>query len=140
MKRKMCLLLIFLGTVHEAGTAQVSFESSFYASRYKKIIDACIHAWGELRELTQVQDSALSQERETMFKVTLGCLVFADFCLQKMIQERTVVPHEDLLHLLEVIQQLHGIGKQVEPYLSDDQVACIKLVLSGVRSKVEALF
>ena len=121
--------------VHEQKT-DVSFESPFYASWYKKALDACMHAWESMNELKNCVDITFS-ERVFIIDSTLGKLVYADFCLEHMQKnDDFFLYHDDAYYLLQVIEKLEESHEHIKTVLLDEYNACFVRMIQGMRSKI----
>ena len=102
--------LFFLSTVSlvNASHGAISFDSLFPVTWYQKGLASSMRTWHMLNEyFDKVIDEAVVYDR------LLAGLVYAQFCINRMIKEENACLREDAFYFEMVLQKLQGLIEMV---------------------------
>lgn len=120
----------------QAYQVTLSFDSLFPITWYQKGLEASLHVWQELVDIfnNNGNDDALSYDS------LLGKLVFAQFCVNRMIQENGECVPEDISYFVTVLNKLQSLlAMVVVTSKTEDFILCAVDMIQSTLSVLSSL-
>ena len=134
---------IALASLHGENTQMipVSFDTLFPASSFQRVLDICMHVWGEIEQLAVSESGLLSDASLLSIDAAVGKLVYVQLCLDHMIADQTYPTDvQDLEYLERVIAALEDTYDELfNRFGEPERMICTKHVLHKVRKKLVQL-
>ena len=133
------MIIVFsmlMGNIYlDAEHISLSFDSLFPSSWYEKALYSSMHVWGNLQDLQSMDPYRLHPEQHgVLLDAMLGRMVFAQFCLENMMQdELQVVFSDDVVYLKNIMNK---IEQAVSSKDSDDRMACFKYMVGKIKKSL----
>ena len=139
-----------LNMVLFSAARRINIENPFNNSWYKKALDACMHVWGDVRELNSIQKNMDETQRILCLDALIGRLTQADRYVEHMINGKAVVAVDDIAYFVHILGLLnHACNKLslnqdaicIGKYAinMDEQVQCLLSVLQGIKKRLESV-
>ncbi len=116
----------------------LSFDVLFPSSWYEKALYSSMHVWGNLQDLQTMNPYQLHPEQHgVLLDAMLGRMVFAQFCLEHVMQdESSVVFSDDVVYLKNIMDK---IEQTVSSKDSDDRMACFKYMVGKIKKSLNSV-
>ncbi len=123
-------------TIHSA-SERYSLDRLFPENWYTKAKESCAQVCESLGDL--LSTSGTSLQKILIIDVSIGRLVFAGSCIDRLTKENPAVPHDDLIYLSRVVATVDQLCGRLPGTLEPDRVQCLKNIVADVRKKLEQL-
>ena len=136
---KGIFFFVVLGVI-PSYTEQVSlsFDSLFPSSWFKKALDSCIQVWNDM-QVCQEQNQNIIQDHILLFDTIVGRLVYAHFCLERMVKAKHKVVTDDITYLIEVIERIQRTSELGELSDINERMLCIQKTSNQIKLFLEKL-
>jgi len=105
----------------------LSFDSLFPSSWFKKALDSCMKVWNDM-QVFQGQGQNIIQDHILFFDAIVGRLVYAHFCLERMVKDKNNVATDDILYLIELVERIQGMNEPGKASDINERMQCIQKV------------
>ena len=109
-----------------------SFDCLFPSSWCEKALNSSMQVWGNMQVLQKTNTIDIRQEQYDLYMdVILGRMVFAQFCLEHMMQDsQQAVVAEDIIYLNNIMDK---IEQTTNKNCNDERVICLKYVVEKIK-------
>lgn len=104
----------------------VSFDRLHRSSWFKRALDSCMAARGDLRE--NAYNNVLPHDRQLLAEVTIGRLAYAQFCFLQAVDSHRL-SFEDVRYLARIVEALAQEVEDLGGYFDDGRDACLNDLL-----------
>ena len=126
------------------GTAQrsvdLSFDTLFPATSFKKALDACLQIWADLDDLAHTTGQVNHGLEAVVIDAATGRLVYVDYCCNAMKREAPdVLRVDDFVYLVRILEMISIRLNDRAKDTDDDRIVLCKRVLAMVKKKAVML-
>jgi len=107
----------------------LSFDSLFPSSWFKKALDSCMQVWNDM-QVFQEQGQNITQGH---IDTTVGRLVYAHLCLERMVKEKYKIVTDDIAYLIEVVERIQRMSELDELTDVDEHMPCIQKISNQIK-------
>lgn len=136
-------LLLNVGFVRAQDTRNLSFDSLFPASPFKKTLDMCMQVCGDLDVLSEHRQK--SDARTLLEQAVAGKVMQLRVCAESLVAMQGIgraARLDDIEYLLAIIKGMHDACGDVMRTGADDEhdlSATVRQQLSGIQDDLESL-
>ncbi len=133
----LSFIFITIGTV-SAQSDHVSFDSLFPKTWYTKATESCSQVWGALEDLACCSSKISQTEKSIIVDAAIGRLVFAQFCLDLLLDAKEqIVSGDDMMYLARVVAVVEERYMKVVDSLETDRAYCLRRVIDELKKKIQ---
>ena len=131
----LMIIMIFFGINFFDLAAQelISFDIVTPTTWYEKGLNSLLYVWNKVR--SGVADNGV---KITAIDFLLGRLAYAQFCIEKMQQEKRRIIDEDILYLYTVLKTIEGTltHSSDNAYPDNDYMTCLFSMLTATKNRL----
>ena len=139
MKRRYALCLFtFIAIVHcwpvlsQSHSIKIPFDNLLPVTWYQKGLESSLSVWQKLLDAQQ----GVSEEGE-LFAILLGKLAFAQFCVQRMAQDKVGSLQEDESYFKKILGRIQRLlDSMVASAETNDFLACARELIGSIMVKM----
>jgi len=116
----------------------LSFDSLFPSSWFKKSLDSCMQVWNDM-QVFQGYNQNIIQDHILLFDAIIGRLVYAHFCLERMVKAKHKVATDDIIYFIEVVERIQRGSELGELSDINEHVVCMQKVSNQIKLFLEKI-
>ena len=114
----------------------LSFDTLFPSSWFKKALDSCVQVWNDMQVFQEHNDNMI-QDHTLLFDAIVGRLVYAHFCLERMVKEKHKIVTDDIVYFVEVVERIQRMNDPGESSDINERMPCIQKVSNKIKLFLE---
>jgi hypothetical protein len=133
MLKKMMIFLLYTAAIN-AQQMNISFDSLFPMTWYQKGLESSMYVWSLLLDVFEKKSDAASLSFDTL----LSRLAFAQFCVNRMNQDRSLAAVQDTVYFARVLHKVKSLLDAVSiSAQTHDFVLCADDLISQMQQNLK---